>query len=362
VTSDYDLRNDMRKLWEDHVTWTRVYLIDAIAGLPDTSQAATRLQQNQDDIGNAIKPFYGTAAGDQLASLLHAHINGAVAVVTAAKAGDSAMLATAKTAWYANADQLASFLANANPNWSLTEMTAMMHSHLDATLAEATAMLTSDWAGDVTAYDMVVVEILGMADMLSSGITAQFPHLVSVNAMTGSDQDLHRAMRKLWEDHVTWTRVYLIDAIAGLPNTVQAASRLLQNQADIGNAIKPFYGNAAGDQLASLLQAHITGAVAVVTAAKAGDSAGLATAKTAWYANADQIASFLAGANPNWPLAAMTASMHTHLDQTLAEATARLTADWATDVTDYDAVVVHILDMADTLSDGIDKQFQSQLQ
>lgn len=362
LISDFQLRNDMRQLWEDHVTWTRVYLIDAVGGLPDTSQAAARLLKNQVDIGNAIKPFYGNDAGDKLTSLLHDHITGAVEVVAAAKAADAPKFATAKAAWYANADQIAAFLAGANPNWPSADLTTMMHVHLDQTLAEATARLTGDWAADVAAYDAVVTHILGMADTLSAGIAAQFPNKVSVSTMRAKDQDLHRGMRKLWEDHVTWTRVFLIDAIAGLPSTPQSTARLLQNQVDLGAAIKPYYGAAAGDQLALLLHDHITGAAALVTAAKAGDAGAAATAKTAWYANADQIATFLAGANPNWPEADLKTHMRMHLDETLAEATARLTMDWSADVTDYDKVVVHISLMSDVLSDGIAKQFPTQVQ
>jgi len=169
-------------------------------------------------------------------------------------------------------------------------------------------------------------------------------------------------MRTLWEDHVTWTRVFIIDAVAGLPDTNVAAQRLLQNQTDIGNAIKPFYGEAAGNQLTALLRDHILTASDLLTAAKSGDTTKLTAAKTRWYDNADQIATFLAGANPNWPLADLKAMMRTHLDQTLAEATARLTGNWAADVTAYDGVVHHILDMADTLSGGIAKQFPNKVQ
>jgi len=357
AVAEYDLRNDMRALWVAHVTWTRVFLIDTIAGLPDTPQATQRLLQNQVDIGNAIKPFYGTAAGDQLTMLLHDHITGAATLVTHAMGGDPGKIAKAKTAWYANADQIATFLASANPNWPLADLTADMHLHLDQTLAEATDRLTGDWAADVAAYDAIVAHILVMADVLTDGIAKQFPDKVSTaTKMTTPNADLHRAMRGLWEDHVTWTRVFLIDTLAGLPDTPQATQRLLQNQVDIGNAIKPFYGTAAGDQLALLLHDHITGAAALVTAAKGGEAGQIATAKAAWYANADQIAMFLASANPNWSLDDLKADMHKHLDQTLAEATARLTADWAGDVKDYDAVVAHILVMADMLSDGIAKQ------
>jgi hypothetical protein len=49
--------------------------------------------------------------------------------------------------------------------------------------------------------------------------------------------------------------------------------------------------------------------------------------------------------------------MKTHLDQTLAEAVAELGADYRTSVADYEAIHLHILDMADLLSSGIMRQF-----
>jgi hypothetical protein len=120
---------------------------------------------------------------------------------------------------------------------------------------------------------------------------------------------------------------------AGLPDQDAAAGRLMQNQVDIGNAIKPFYGDAAGTKLTALLKEHIQGAVELVTAAKAGDAAKIATAKTKWYSNGDDIAAFLSGANPkHWPLGDMKTGMKMHLDTTLQEAQDHLGGKWAEDV------------------------------
>lgn len=164
-------------------------------------------------------------------------------------------------------------------------------------------------------------------------------------------------MRKLWEDHIMWTRNFIISAAADLPDKAAATERLLQNQVDIGNAIKPYYGDAAGDKLTTLLKEHITTAAEVVTAAKANDQAKLDDANKRWIANADQIADFLSGANPkNWPAADMRKMMREHLDLTTAEAVARLKGDWKADVAAYDRVHEQILHMADMLSDGIVKQ------
>jgi hypothetical protein len=170
----------------------------------------------------------------------------------------------------------------------------------------------------------------------------------------------HDAMRKLWEDHVTWTRLAIVtfaDGSAGFPAT---AARLLQNQVDIGDAVKPFYGDAAGAQLTALLHDHITIAVEILQAAKAGDTDAFNEANARWYANANDIADFLSAANPRfWPNDMMRADMKTHLDQTLAEAAHELAGEYAASVADYEDVHNHILAMADVLSSGLIGQFPS---
>ncbi|MCM2352904.1 MAG: hypothetical protein NDI63_04750 [Pseudobdellovibrio sp.] len=169
------LRTDLRKLWEDHITWTRVYMISALANLPDQSAAASRLLQNQKDIGDAFKPFYGNAAGNQLSKLLTEHILIAVKIILAAKSGNNTDFMNALADWYANADEIAAFLHAANPdNWGLAEMKQMMKLHLDYTAEELTARLNGNWSADVMAYDKIHNEILMMADELASGLANQF--------------------------------------------------------------------------------------------------------------------------------------------------------------------------------------------
>jgi hypothetical protein len=168
------LHDAMRKLWEDHIVWTRLFIVSFVAGLPDLEPTTQRLLRNQVDIGAAIVPFYGQDAGDQLTALLTDHILGAAKLLAAAKAGDTAGVDQASAEWYANADQIAAFLAAANPRaWPFDEMQSMMHEHLDLTLAEAVAQLQGDWAGSIAAYDRVHDEILLMADMLSAGLTGR---------------------------------------------------------------------------------------------------------------------------------------------------------------------------------------------
>jgi hypothetical protein len=170
-----EFRQDIRKLWEDHITWTRLFIVSAIAGLPDVGPTAGRLLQNQADIGAAIAPFYGDDAAAALTGLLREHILVAADLLSAAKDGDQVAFAKQRRRWYANAREIADFLAAANPAWSRHELRAMMREHLDQTLDEASARLSGDWAADIAAYDRIHDHILVMADVLAKGIVEQFP-------------------------------------------------------------------------------------------------------------------------------------------------------------------------------------------
>ena len=170
------LHDGMRKLWEDHIVWTRGFIVSFVAGLPDLDATTQRLLRNQVDIGNAVKPFVGDQAGDRLADLLTQHILGAAQLLAAAKAGDAAGVDQATAAWYANADEIAAFLAEVNPRaWQLDDLRSMMHEHLDLTLEEAVAQLQGNGTASIAAYDRVHDAILHMADMLSDGLARRKP-------------------------------------------------------------------------------------------------------------------------------------------------------------------------------------------
>ena len=195
--------------------------------------------------------------------------------------------------------------------------------------------------------------------IVASALVCAFLFAASSPVMAQSSQaaTLKQDMRKLWTDHVTWTRDYIVAALADHPGAQASANRLLKNQEDIGNAVGKIYGDAAGKQLTTLLKEHITIAVDVVKAAKAGDKAGLQQADGRWQKNGDQIADFLSKANPHLPRATLAGMMKMHLSTTTNEVVARLNNNWEEDVRAYDAVYAHILTMSDALSDGIIKQF-----
>jgi hypothetical protein len=174
-SSAASLKQDMRKLWTEHVVWTRSYIVAAVGDQPDAQAAATRLMRNQEDIGKAMENFYGAKAGQQLTALLKEHISIAVDLVKAAKAGDKAAQQQADTKWNQNASDIADFLSKANPNWPKATLADLMKKHLSTTTNEVVARLGKNWDADVRAFDEVYDHILMMSDAITAGIVKQFP-------------------------------------------------------------------------------------------------------------------------------------------------------------------------------------------
>ncbi len=169
-------RDSMRRLWEDHGTWTHLFIISTLDDLQYRDPTKNRLLENQHNIGEAIRPFHGDAAGEQLVGLLEKHVQITDEMLHTAKNADAASFEDSVTRWYANADQIAEFLQDTNPDhWPLKETKVLLREYLDLTLEVAVARWNSDFAADIAANDKVHDQAIAIADMLSEGIINQFP-------------------------------------------------------------------------------------------------------------------------------------------------------------------------------------------
>ena len=173
--SAVSLKSGLRRLWADHVIWTRQYIVAAVADGPDAGAAAGRLLKNQEDIGNAIVPLYGKGAGEALTGLLKQHIMIAVDLIAAAKSGDTTRFGQEDQKWTANAAEIAGLLSGANPNWPKHDLVDILNLHLSLTKKEAVARLSGKWDEDVAAFDDIFTEINTVSDALADGILKQFP-------------------------------------------------------------------------------------------------------------------------------------------------------------------------------------------
>lgn len=173
--AEVQLYSAMRTLWAQHMEWTYSAIVAFASNEPAVQPTIDRLLRNQDDIGKAIEPFYGADASKKLTQLLRAHIEDAVPVLQAAKAGDTDALNAAVDAWYANAQEIADFLASANPAWEQTAVREMMKTHITQTVAYASDVLKGDYTAAIQKFDEAEAHMMQMADALSQGVVTQFP-------------------------------------------------------------------------------------------------------------------------------------------------------------------------------------------
>jgi hypothetical protein len=192
------------------------------------------------------------------------------------------------------------------------------------------------------------------------------PVIVSAQAKVGEEKDsvclspkmvqLKGDMRKVWIDHTIWTRSYIVSAVSNRPDQKDVLDRLLRNQQDIGNLIKPYYGEVAGNKLADLLREHILIAGKIVAAAKAGNQADVKKLEADWHTNADDIAKFLSAANPNWQFKTLQDMLYTHLQLITEIVLNCIKGDWKADIAATDKNEIHMIHFADILTEGIVKQ------
>lgn len=177
----------------------------------------------------------------------------------------------------------------------------------------------------------------------------------TINLRQSALRDL---LRKLWSQHVYWTRMFIISTAAGLPDTELVTARLLQNPADFAEALTPFYGARNADRFQALLRQHLLIAGDLVNAAKAGNTAAVGEKRREWYRNAEEIAGFLARINPYWEEEAWRQLLFDHLEMTEREAVLRLGGRYAEDIRIFESIEQEALDMADEMAEGIFRQFR----
>lgn len=175
VGSELNLYFTLRKLWADHVFYTRNYVLDAATDHPATQVVAKRLLKNQEEIGDALGQFYGGAVAKAVADLLKEHILIAVDIVTAARLNDTEHFKELDSKWHKNADDIAKALSDLNPAWSYKTMQRMLYDHLSILTHQVSAHLKKDWQGDINAFDKGFNQILDMAVELAQGLIMQFP-------------------------------------------------------------------------------------------------------------------------------------------------------------------------------------------
>ncbi|MFJ8512501.1 hypothetical protein [Lysinibacillus xylanilyticus] len=172
-----------------------------------------------------------------------------------------------------------------------------------------------------------------------------------------AESDFMAMNRILWMEHVNWTRMTIISIVFGLPDLPFVQERLLQNATDLGNCLRPFYGDQIADRYAELIKEHLLIAAQLVTAAAKGDTATADAKEKEWYSNADDIAVFLNQINPYLSVEEVQKMFYTHLALTKKEAVTMIQKNYQEDIQVFDDIEAEALAMSDMIASAIVMQF-----
>ncbi|MDU2065156.1 MAG: hypothetical protein E6713_09990 [Sporomusaceae bacterium] len=168
------LVNCFRLLWEQHVYWTRMFIMVVVFDLPDLAATQKRLLRNPNDFAKTFDQFYGEKVSHEINRLITDHLTIGAELVKAAKAGKNKLAANTENHWYKNADDIACFLNHINPYWSVESMQAMWYKHLSLTKEETVTMLNGKYSKSICLLNEIERKALMMADTFANGIFKHF--------------------------------------------------------------------------------------------------------------------------------------------------------------------------------------------
>ncbi len=171
-----DFRSEMRKLWEDHITWMRTYLTDSAGNLPSLNATKERLVKNQKDMSATVKTFFGEQASETIAKFLTNHITIIGDLIADLKKNDTETFNSDKKKLFLNNQQLAEFLNKLNPEyWPIEPVSFLLEDHLTLLLQQIDAHIKGQWAASIEAYEKIHEEALQISDAYAYGIYKKFP-------------------------------------------------------------------------------------------------------------------------------------------------------------------------------------------
>lgn len=203
--------------------------------------------------------------------------------------------------------------------------------------------------------------------VIATAATLSFPAFAHDAPMTKAPEaavistklaDTRAALRDLWIGHVFWVRNVVVSTFEGDKEAAAAAeAQVVSNAKALAASIEPYYGKPASEQLFKLLAGHWGAIKADLDAAHAGDKAGQDAALKQLLANADDIAKFLGGANPNWPVDTLKALLTAHGSHHIQQINEIKARQFDAEAKTWAAMSAHMYVIADALADGIAKQF-----
>lgn len=347
VVANAGLRDEMRRLWVERATWTRLLIVDVDAALPSRPASRARLARNAEELGTALAPHVGRAVAARVTKLLDRPTRELAALATTFDPEDGRGPDAARAALFGSADEIADALAAAlGGECDRDALAATLRAQATFAMSEIAARARSSWVDDARAFDDAIASATAGADLLTAAISRQ---PVADGPIPDDEAATEQRMRDLWRERAAWTRMLVVAELEGLPEKDTAIARLSKSAEDVAALLEPAWGQRGAAKLAHLLDAQTNSVAKMTAAARSGDAAALDAARVDGYAQADHLAYFLHEEEPRWALRDLVGMANVAFDQATNTVTFRLDEDWAADVLQTDTMAAHAGEIAELL-------------
>lgn len=165
----------LRDLWLGHIFWVRNVSVAAIDKNDSAIKAAEQQAvANAQAIAASIEPFYGAAAKDKFFKLLAGHYGAVKAYLIATVAGDAPAQAKATQSLTSNADEIATFLSNANPYLPKGAVQGLLLAHGGHHIQQIQQLKDGKYEAEAQTWEEMKKHVYQIADATADALAKQF--------------------------------------------------------------------------------------------------------------------------------------------------------------------------------------------
>jgi hypothetical protein len=174
TSGQMNLINTLRKFWLELPMWRRAYLVSYASNFGDVEMVGNKLYQMPTDIGDVLEVFFGDTIARKIEGMLREQIVIGAEILRSEKTGDTKAINESTARLYQNADQMAAYFAQINPNWDETVWKNLLYDYYKTTILEMVTILAGKYAESITLYESMENQALNLADYMAKGMIPYF--------------------------------------------------------------------------------------------------------------------------------------------------------------------------------------------
>jgi hypothetical protein len=165
----------LRDLWLGHIFWVRNVSVAAIDKNDLAIKAAEKQAvANAQAIAASIESFYGAPAKEKFFKLLAGHYGAVKAYLVAAVAGDVSAQAKATQSLTSNADEIATFLSQANPYLPKDAVQGLLLAHGGHHIQQIQQLRDRNYDAEAQTWEEMKKHVYQIADATADALAKQF--------------------------------------------------------------------------------------------------------------------------------------------------------------------------------------------